>query len=180
MKPDAITQTQLRDYLLGQVDESQREAIETALLTDDELFEELLAVEDEVIDSYLNDKLSAEARSHFEKHFFATPERLEQLQFARAFDRYVTSNASVPAESEPVPAAPGWFHLYSSPIRVAVFALLLVAIGLGVWQVFFRQSDVDKGLIALNAAYREERSIEARISNLDYAPFSIKRSGQST
>src|SRR6185437_8428437 len=44
----------------------------------------------------------------------------------------------------------------------------------------FRQSDVDKGLIALNAAYREERSIEARISNLDYAPFSIKRSGQTT
>ena len=62
-----------------------------------------------------------------------------------------------------------------SPARVAVSAILLLACALGVWQIFFRQSSVEKGLVALNAAYREQRPLEARISNFDYAPFVVSR-----
>lgn len=94
MKPDRITQSNIRSYLLGQVDEAEHEAIETAILTDDELFEELLVVEDEVIDEYLTGKLDPEARSRFENYFLAAPERHEQLRFARVFDQYVSSQTA--------------------------------------------------------------------------------------
>ena len=174
MKPDLVTQSKIRSYLLGQVDEPEHEAIENAILTNEELFEELLVVEDEIIDEYVNGKLSPEARSHFENYFLAAPERIEQLRFARVFERYVSSQPA----PEPVPSRfwPEWvYSLYTSPAKIAVFAVLLLAIALGAWQIFFRQSDVDKGLIALNAAYREERPIEARISNFEYAPFVISR-----
>src|SRR5215213_866706 len=182
MKPDLETQSRIRRYLLGEADEAEREAIETMILTNDELFEELLVVEDEVIDAYLNQKLSPEARSHFEKYFLATPERFEQLQFARVFDQYVSAQTTDPSlKSKPAPPPRGWFYsLYSSPARIAVFAILLVVIGLGAWQLFFRQSNVEKGLVALNAAYREERPIEARISSLDYAPFPNRRGNPAT
>jgi CHAT domain-containing protein len=177
MKTNLETQSKLRSYLLGQADEAQCEAIEKAIFTDDELFEELLIIEDEITDEYLNEKLSPEARSHFEKHFLSTSERSEQMRFARVFDRYISSQtvASTP-KSKPLSSWQGWIQrLYSSPVRVAIFAMILLVIGLGAWQMFFRQSDVEKGLLALNAAYREQRPTEARISNLDYAPFVTTR-----
>src|ERR1051325_11559381 len=136
MKLDLETQTRLRNYLLGQCDEAECEAVETMVFTDDDVFEELQVLEDEIIDEYLNDKLSPEARTHFEEHFLAAPERVEQLRFASTFDRYVESKTVKPA---PVPQ--GWFHnLYSSSARVAVFAVVLVVVVLAAWQLFFRQS----------------------------------------
>ena len=171
MKLDLETQTRLRNYLLGQCDEAECEAVETMVFTDDDLFEELQVLEDEIIDEYLNEKLSPEARAHFEEHFLAAPERIEQLRFASTFERYVESKTP-----KPVPGWQGWIHnVYSSPARVAVFAVVLVVIALAAWQLFFRQSQVDKGLLALNAAYREQRPTEARISNFDYAPFGVTR-----
>src|SRR6185369_3245476 len=177
MKLDLETQTRLRNYLLGQCDEAECEAIETMVFTDDDLFEELQVLEDEIIDEYLNEKLSPEARAHFEEHFLAAPERIEQLRFASTFDRYVESKTvGSTSKSKSAPARQGWIHnFYSSPARVAVFAVVLVVIALAAWQLFFRQSQVDKGLLALNAAYREQRPTEARISNFDYAPFVVTR-----
>jgi len=177
MKPDRITQSNIRSYLLGQVDEAEHEAIETAILTDNELFEELLVVEDEVIDEYLNGKLDPEARSRFENYFLAAPERHEQLRFARVFDQYVSSQTA--AATAPPSASHSWRDwfqtLFASPVRVAAYAIVPLVIALAAWQIFFRQSDVQKGLVALNSAYREQRPIEARISSLEYAPFPITR-----
>ncbi len=50
--------------------------------------------------------------------------------------------------------------------------------GLIIWRLAFYQSDLEKGLSALNQAYRLERPVEARISTLDYAPFGSTRSGK--
>src|ERR1044072_6675708 len=156
MKIDPETQARIRSYLLGEANEAECQAIETMILSDDELYEELLALEDEVIDEYLNEKLNPEVRSRFEKHFLTTPEHLEQLQFARAFDRYVSSQTAPTPKSNPSHGWQQWVHsLYSSPVKIAVFALVLLVLALGAWQMFFRQSAVNKGLIALNAAYRE-------------------------
>jgi len=174
-------QTRIKSYVLGETDEAESEAIEKMMLTDDELFEELLMIEDEVIDQYLTQKLSPELRSRFEKNFLVTPERFEQVKFARAFDRYVSAHTASPSRtSETAHFSQRWFHLSSSSARAIVFAVALLVIGIGAWQFFYRQSDVERGLIALNAAYREERPLEARISNLDYAPFPTKRAGAAT
>ena len=62
--------------------------------------------------------------------------------------------------------------------RAAVVALILIAAA-GTWRVFFYRSDVDKGLLALNNAYRQQRPLEARLVGQGYAPFSSVRGRES-
>jgi len=174
MTPTPEVQARIRRYLLGQLADRAREEIEKDLLANDELFEELLVVEDEIIDQYLSGKLDHEERAVFEQHFMATPERQEKLRFGRAFDRYLSSPAATSAVREIKPTGAQWTWtqaFVSSPVRIAAFTIIMVVVALGVWRVVFYQSEVDKGLLALNAAYREQRPLEARISALSYAPF---------
>lgn len=175
MTPTPEVQQRLRRYLLGQLSDDAREEVERDLMSGgDELFQELLIAEDEIIDEYLSGKLDSAERQRFQGHFLATPERHEKLKFGHALSRYLSSHAEDTPERQPV--AFEWTRpLFSSPWRVAVAAVILVAIGLGVWRVFFHQSEVDKGLLALNAAYREQRPLESRISSLDYAPYLATR-----
>jgi CHAT domain-containing protein/tetratricopeptide (TPR) repeat protein len=61
---------------------------------------------------------------------------------------------------------------------LAIAATLIVTLGIG----FFvyrnsRQTDLDRGLVALNTAHRQERPLETRLSDLNYAPFPIQRGG---
>lgn len=106
---------EIRQYLLGGLDDEARQGIERRLLTEEDFFEELLFVEEELTDQYLNEGLSEDERRGFEGHFLSTPERRRKLSFARALGRYVSENSEAAradaAASPPrrVPeAAPTW------------------------------------------------------------------------
>ncbi len=64
---------------------------------------------------------------------------------------------------------------YFSYLAIAAFTLLLAALGFGIWNGFFKQSSVAKGLSSLQSAYHDQRPVESRISSLDYAPFLMTR-----
>lgn len=178
MTPNPEAEDRIRRYLLGELDDNAQQEFEQELLTNGDLFEELLMLEDELVDEYLGRRMSVAERQRFESHFLITTERQEKLKFGRAFNRHLSSEASVVSPQEPKPSrlSGGWTQaFFSSPFRFAAYAMLVVAVALGVWALFFRQSDVDKSLLALNAAYRQERPIEARISGLNYAPYVATR-----
>jgi tetratricopeptide (TPR) repeat protein len=178
MTPTPEVQERLRRYLLGQLADDAREGIEKDLLASEELFQELLMAEDEIIDEYLAGKLDEAGRAAFENHFLATPERHDQLKFGRAFNRFLSSEAAS-SQAHTVSSSSrsrGWSQtLSSSPLRIGILAILVIGIAFGVWRIFFHQSEVDKGLVALNAAYREQRPLESRISSLNYAPYVTTR-----
>ena len=87
-------QYQIRRYLLGELDDRARAEVEQRLLSDGEVFEELLVAEDEIIDDYASGRLDPEERSDFEAHFLATPERQQKLRFARALHRHAMTLAN--------------------------------------------------------------------------------------
>lgn len=182
MTPNPEVQERLRRYLLGQLVEEAREEIEKDLLAQDEVFEELLVVEDELIDEYLNGELAAVDRAAFENHFLSTPERHDQLRFGSAFQKLVAQTNRRAASETNVPPRPWeWTRaVLSPPFRIAVLGIVVVGIGVGAWWLYFRQSEVDKGLQALNAACRNSRPIEGRISDLSYAPYLLTRGGTSS
>jgi CHAT domain-containing protein len=180
-------QPTIRAYLLGDQDETIRQAFEQKFLTDEGLFEELLAGEDELIDQYLAGKLSEKETEMFGKNFLATAERKEKLRFGKAFKKYATAHTSedlqpgaetARAISLRTPTRSWWQFFSASPWAVAAVAALVIIAALGVWRIYFYQSDVDKGLIALNSAYREQRPLEARITRFDYAPYVTTRGSE--
>lgn len=182
------SQDMIRLYLLGKLAGEERDAFEERLFTEDELVDEVLSAENDLIDDYLTGDLSTDEVAMFEKNFLVTEERRQKLRLGKAYRRYAAAAGAVPAEPAvppeaadmTVPVRPrttwNWQQWFSSPpLRAAAFAALILLAAVGVWRIFFYESDVDKGLIALNNAYREQRPIEGRITSLDWAPFITTR-----
>jgi hypothetical protein len=83
----------IRRYLLGEIAEQDRNLIEVRLLIDSQYFNQLVRVEEELTDQYLRCELSQPEREMFENHFMNAPKRREDVAFAMALHKYVSSEA---------------------------------------------------------------------------------------
>lgn len=125
---DSLDDITIRKYLLGQAGEFEQQSIEDALLTDEDARRQVSVVEDELIEEYLADELSAEERSHFESHFLAPETRRRDLRFSQALHRYIKEHPEA-AKLEAAPARKGWSLLWP---RFAVAAAVLI-VGAAWW-----------------------------------------------
>jgi anti-sigma factor RsiW len=170
----------LKSYLLGELNEQQREEVEERLVMDEDFFKESLLVEDDLIDDYAQGELSADERKKFEATILLTARGRQQVELIRTLRKYAAEKSD--EEEYPHPVAPPqskwWQQLFASPtLRLATAVVVVLAVGVGIWQGL-RQSDVDKGLAALKKAYGSQRPFEARIAEFDYAPYVIPRGNQ--
>lgn len=88
----------MRAYLLGTLDADQCTQFEERLLREPEVYEELLAAEEELIDENVAGTLSELDQQQFDKHLAITAEGRQKIRFATLLNRY--------AASHPVPLAP--------------------------------------------------------------------------
>lgn len=80
---DRLQQTALLvRYLFGELSETEQEQLEEKYFSDDALLIELLAVEDQLIEDFLRDKLTADERRRFERGFLTVPCRRQKVEFA--------------------------------------------------------------------------------------------------
>lgn len=100
LKVEAKEQDAIRRYLLGQLPQEESARLEERLLSDSDVFEELLITEDELIDQYLAGDLSPAARPGFETHFLATPERQQKVRFARRLKKYVGEATATKSQAD--------------------------------------------------------------------------------
>jgi len=201
---EEIEEKQIRQYLLGEMAEAEMSQFEARLMTDDEFFEMLLVIEDELIDERAANELSAEEQTGFDTYFLTTPQRRERLELARALHGYASRAAPNPVENPDSggtgetlnstssenagpsamknlsPSAqvirPQRWLSPSQYVILAAAAVILIAVGLDVWRTISYRLDVSKGLAALNKAYAESPT-DARITGLNYQPRSLTRSG---
>jgi hypothetical protein len=133
----------IRKYLLGELTAEDSSKVEEQLLTDDAFYQELLVVEDELIDSYVSEKLlGAEVRG-FESHFLTSAERYEKLRFARNLKKYVSQAAvsrpeeaaiaDLPQSDQKVSLATGKRSVFSvfqfkNPILAYAFGTVTIAV----------------------------------------------------
>src|SRR5881227_1771003 len=135
-------QGNIKKYLLGQLAGADLAEIERRLLTDDEFYEEVQVMEDELVDEYVNAELSPDERRLFEKNFLADAESRTKLRLGRALDRYLSAQPLRLERKRPERLLLPWTaRLFSSPIRIAAFALVIAAVVFGVWRIFFHQSE---------------------------------------
>lgn len=74
----------MRRYLLGALPEPEQTALEAEYLNDDDRFEQMVAVESDLVDGYVRGRLNARERRQFEDHYLAHPDRRERAAFAQA------------------------------------------------------------------------------------------------
>ncbi len=137
-------------------------SVELRLLSDADYGEEMDIVAANLIDDYLENRLSEDERARLEEHFRESEKWQTKLKFALALRKATEVKARKPK----LP------RLY-----LAIAATVLVALGLsfGIWRFYFQRSEVAQGLTALASAYREQRPIEPRVTTLGYAPFLMVR-----
>src|SRR5947209_1566526 len=170
-----IEDSSIRKYLLGELEEgAMRRQIEERLMLDADFFGELEAAEEELIDDYLRGALSARESADFKQHFLSTQERRDKHSFARTFKKYLSK------KTKDNPARPSWLRWPVLPayVTVGALALIVLAVGLVTWRVFFRRSEVAEGLAALRPAYSRQRPVESRITGLGYAPLNVTRGNE--
>ena len=140
MNQNGNREERMREYLLGGLTSEEMEWVEEALLTDDSVFEELSALEDELIDQYIDNDLSGEDRAKFEQHFLVTPKRHEEVSFARALKRYASNHtrltdAEAEISSSKHQAPLRFLRGQNRRLAFAIAAALLLAICSGVWLI---------------------------------------------
>ena len=74
----------LARYLLADLPESAVDTIGLATLISSKFWQSVLAMEDSLVEAYVDDQLSPRDRVLFEAQFLNVPERAEKIQLARA------------------------------------------------------------------------------------------------
>jgi hypothetical protein len=134
------TEKQMIRYLLGEMSIDEQVAMETGYFTDPDKFNMLQVVEQDLIEGYINNKLSASGRAKFEQHFLSTPARREQVRF------FKTLTKVIPFEfDQPVLATP-------EPIHVAAFEQVGAGQKISWWEVVISQFRVNKFALGMSFA----------------------------
>jgi len=143
MKQRADSEKLMIRYLLGDLPEDEQIRIEERFFTDDEYFEQLLALEDDLIDDYVNGELTDREREQFEEYFLASPTRRQRVEFAKTFMRAgslpALAEIAMPGEARPEPV-PWWrtvmvfWRAQSLLRRFALAASVLLVLG-GSWLI---------------------------------------------
>lgn len=76
------------DYLLGSLPDQETERLDALSVADSRFAYELSAAENDLVDAYVQGRLTADVLARFESHYLASPLRRDKVEFARTFQRY--------------------------------------------------------------------------------------------
>jgi anti-sigma factor RsiW len=119
--------SEIRRYLLGQLDAAEREAVEARLFGDTEFLELVEAEEEELLDQYVAGRLTAKERQAWESYRAVRPDLMRREPFARALRQRLRRGVAwwrwVAAVAALVVV--GWFWM--QPPRETILAVTLTA-----------------------------------------------------
>jgi uncharacterized membrane protein YciS (DUF1049 family) len=161
MKDEADNEKLLTRYLLGNLPEEQRLQVEGEFLSDDQRYERLLALENELFYDYAQNKLSPGEREQFEKRFLSSERNRKRAMIASALAHQMSETASVEtaekgiADREPQHfwrSLKSYFVAQSAAMRVSLAALAIVSLAL-IWLVI--------GIVRLRNEFNQLRAQRA-------------------
>ena len=103
-----MTEETIRAYFLQELSAEESERFEAESFAREELATEISAGEDDLIEAYLCDELTAEQRGQFERNYLTTTARQERVAQHAAFLRHVAEQCTVnnqPATPATIPVA---------------------------------------------------------------------------
>lgn len=122
----------MRRYLLDEISDEERNSIEEKFLADDEFFDELDALEDELYFDYKQGNLSATDKTAFEKKFLATNADRQKADFTEAFLQAATEISAEKTAPSFWKSIAAFFDFSNASMRLGTAAasiLLLFLVG---------------------------------------------------
>jgi hypothetical protein len=108
---------QMKQFLYGELTEPESLAIEERLFADGEFFYELKGLEDDLVDKYVQGKLSGEEIERFEKSLTKSQARISQIKNARALQRHIAERKNAAHTFDDLETA-------QRPIQTRLFSLV--------------------------------------------------------
>jgi hypothetical protein len=163
-------------YLLGKLSDAESASLEERSFVDDNVFDEIEIAEDELIDAYVGDSLSAEDRERFENKLLQSERVAERVEFARLLSESRAAQVMVHE-----PAKKGWWLGFfdisfganpalSGAAATALF-LIVLALPVFVWMRmrFEGQLNLERAAIEKQRqdVQKELDKVQARSTQLD-------------
>ena len=147
MNEEPVSDALLRQFLLGQVDDQERQRLESMFVTGALSRERVMAAEQHLLDDFLDDSLTPADRERFLAQYGETPAEQRKLRIAKSIQDWAATGAEVTAA-----AAAGesrWNRLRARFRLKPVFVIPIAAVA--VIAIVF-------GVVALNRRW-EQRNI---------------------
>ena len=191
MKDESVSDASLRQFLLGKMNEDERERIESLFLTDPIMRERVLAVEQDLIEDYLEDSLSVSDREEFVLRYAQTAEQQRKLRITKSIKEWAIAEDRGRAATDVGERGPSMSSLWSRmwgrlglrpslavPIAaVIILAIVFALIWLNRWNGQRRQFVIQQEVARLNSA-EGLRELPPQTPALSLRPLTL-RSGQS-
>ena len=161
MKDEADNEKLLIRYLLGNLSEEQRLQVEGEFLSDDQRYERLLALENELFYDYAQNKLSPGERELFEKQFLSSEQNRKKVMIASALAHKMSESASFETTEKGVDdrepqrfwqSLKSYFVAQGASMRFSMAALAIMSLAL-IWLVV--------GVVRLRNEFNQSRAQRA-------------------
>lgn len=152
----------LTGYLLGNLSEEERERVEREYLAGEDVWRELCATEDELIEAYVRGRLSGEEKIKFENRFLATPAKRSRVAVAQMLLDPALRREFVgePDEKSPLPIVRRSRFIGVPAIAFSLAAMLALAAGL-VWVALQNRQMHSQLAQARAMQQQQQRELEA-------------------
>lgn len=179
MKEESITDALLREYLLGKVAGEEQERIENLFLTDPHVRESVLAIEQELIDDYLEDSLTEGDKERFVSRYAQTEEQRRKLRISKSIKDWAVTEGTKPqavaATVSTWSRLGAWLrlkHVFVIPIAVTLVIVLAILLLLSFIEQR-RHLAIQQELAQLNSP-ASLREVSPQMSSLELKPVTVR------
>lgn len=182
MNEESVTDALLRQFLLGQVGDEERQRIESLFMTDPQSRERTLAAEQDLIEDYLDDCLTTEDRERFLGQYADTPTQRRKLRITKSIKEWAVNESKVTrttpsttSMSSRLQSRLRWKPVFLIPITVVTMIAIMVAV---VWVIYRNKQGrehlaVEQELARLNAP-SSLGEVPPHMSSIALTPISVR------
>jgi hypothetical protein len=177
-----------KNYFLCSLEEEAASEIEMRVLEDADFAAELAAVEETLIEDFLDNSLSSEDAHLFRTNYLNTEERIKNVEMTALMKRFARENVNNTVEindsnSREEPGFFQWFGSLGLGVKLAAASVALIVVMTSVWFVLRPQRDNE--LIALQNRYEllnqdpNSVSLDTKLSELTLVSGNLRASGST-
>jgi hypothetical protein len=126
MNEEPVSDALLRQFLLGQVDDQERQRLESMFVTGALSRERVMAAEQHLLDDFLDDSLTPSDRERFLAQYGETPAEQRKLRIAKSIQDWAAIGAAVTAVG--AGAESRWSRLFGRFRLKPVFVIPIAAV----------------------------------------------------